>query len=316
MFLEMRQQVVERGAAPFPEHKPLIRYEGCGVSKWYSCFTLPEHCDTVLFPGCVFAGTRPSRLLELFQYLRQTIPSLGMVLGCCTKPSHDLGRKDFFASRFGQLQQALLQQGVRRVLVLCPSCHAVFSRYGSPLATKYVYTLLAEQPSLPEKYVRSLAGRHRGLPLQHVSKTDQKRTVTVHDPCTTRQDRHVHRDVRMILKGAGLRVQEMAHHGEKTLCCGEGGAVPFMDKQLAQSWGDRRRQETGGRVTVTYCAGCVNFLRSRMRIVHLLDLFFAPEAALRGKVQLSRAPFTYLNRLLLKQRLKKFEKEQRKVSGP
>jgi hypothetical protein len=31
---------------------------------------------------------------------------------------------------------------------------------------------------------------------------------------------------------------------------------------------------------------------------------FAPEAALSDKVQVSRAPFTYLNRLLLKRRLK------------
>ncbi|MCI5221040.1 MAG: hypothetical protein D3914_18055, partial [Candidatus Electrothrix sp. LOE2] len=88
MFLEMRQQVVESGAAPFPKHKRLLAYEERGVSDRYSWLALPEHCDTVLFPGCAFAGTRPARLLELFEHLRQSIPSLGMVLGCCTKPSH------------------------------------------------------------------------------------------------------------------------------------------------------------------------------------------------------------------------------------
>ncbi len=96
LFLEMRQQIVAREAAPFPEHRRLLAYEERGVSDRYSWFALLKNCDTVLFPGCAFAGTRPTRLLKLFEHLRQGIPSLGMVQGCCTKPSHDLGRTNFF----------------------------------------------------------------------------------------------------------------------------------------------------------------------------------------------------------------------------
>jgi len=295
MFLEMRQQIVASRAAPFPEHRRLLAYEERGVSDRYSWFALPENCDTVLFPGCAFAGTRPTRLLELFEHLRQGIPSLGMVLGCCTKPSHDLGRTDFFQSKFEELRQALVQQGVRRVLVLCPSCHAIFKQYGSPLATEYVYTLLADQ-SLPEKYVTDVTDGSR-------------RRVTVHDPCAARQDIEVHASVRKILNAALLKVEEMPHHGRKTVCCGEGGAVPFLRKDLARQWGDIRQQEAEGALTVpltvTYCAGCVDFLKPRMRIVHLLDLLFAPETTLAGRAKIARAPFTYLNRLLLKRRLKK-----------
>jgi Fe-S oxidoreductase len=306
MFLEMRQQVVEQGTAPFPEHKGLIAYERRGVSDRYSSIILPKYCDTILFPGCTFSGTRPARLLELFQCLRKTIPHLGMVLGCCTKPSHDLGRKDFFKHTFNELCQSLVQQGIRRVLVICPSCHTIFSQYGGPLTTEYVYNLLAEQP-LPKSI---LLEKKKAPNLTSNFAPD----ITIHDPCTTRKDPAVHSSVRCLLHAAGFSVQEMSHHGEKTLCCGEGGAVPFIDKQLARSWGDCRRQEVKKQgpvpLTVTYCAGCVNFLSSRMRIVHLLDLLFAPEAALGGRVTVSRPPFTYLNRLLLKRRLKKIQKEQ------
>ena len=281
----------------FPsKHQRLLSYEGRGVSPRYSGFALPKNCDTVLFPGCALSGTRPARLLELFEHLRQSIPGLGIVLNCCTKPSHDLGRKDFFTSKFDKLRQALIQQGVRRVLVLCPSCYVVFSRYGAPLETQYVYKLLAEQP-VPKPIMM-----------------EGNKNIMVHDPCTTRRDHEVHSSVRKILQTAAFMVEEMPHHGKKTFCCGEGGAVPFVDKQLARSWGDQRSQEAAERtsvpLTVTYCAGCVDFLRSRMRIVHLLDLLFAPEAALAGKVKVSRAPFTYLNRLLLKRRLKKLQTEQ------
>ncbi|XCN74506.1 MAG: (Fe-S)-binding protein [Candidatus Electrothrix aestuarii] len=298
MFLAMRQQVVTNGVAPFSEHKRILAYEQRGSSSLFSCFALPkncdERCDTVLFPGCAFAGTRPARLLELFAHLRQSIPTLGMVLSCCTKPSHDLGRSDFFHSRFGELRQALMAQGIRRVLVLCPSCHAVFKQYGSPLHTEYVYSVLAEQP-LPEQYTHQCIGK-AGL-----------ENITVHDPCTTRQDSQVHAAVRKLLGLAGLKVEDMPHHGGKTLCCGEGGAVPFLRKDLARHWGDLRQQEMQNTapLAITYCAGCVDFLKSRVQIVHLLDLLFAPEATLKGRAKVARPPFTYLNRLLLKRRLKK-----------
>ena len=285
MFLEMRQQIVKSGAAPFREHKRLLAYQGRGFSKRYSCSVLPNNCDTVLFPGCGFAGTRPARLLELFEHLRQDIPSLGIVLSCCAKPSHDLGQQIFFMSMFNKLRQFLLSQDVRRVLVLCPSCHAIFKQYGFPLQTEYVYTLLA-QHRLPEHYA-----------------LDGDKKVTIHDPCTTRQDNEVHYSVRKLLRAASLEIEEMPHHGSKTLCCGEGGGVPFIEKKIAQRWGDRRQVEADGRITVTYCTGCVDFLRSRLQIVHLLDLIFTPKAGLAGRAKIARPPFTYLNRLCLKQRL-------------
>ncbi|MCI5130856.1 MAG: (Fe-S)-binding protein, partial [Candidatus Electrothrix sp. EH2] len=240
-----------------------------------------------LFPGCTVTVTHPARLLELFRHLRRRIPGLGIVLSCCSKPSHDLGRQNFFMNEFDILKQTLIHQGVRRVLVLCPSCHTVFSRYGSPLQTEYVYTLLAEH-SLPKKYI-----------------TNNKRKFLVHDPCTARLDIEIHNTVRKLLYALVSRVEEPASTKEKTICCGEGGAVACINTKLARNWGDRRSQEAEGRVTVTYCAGCVHFLRSRMRIIHLLDLLFDPEAALAGKIQIARPPFTYLNRLLLKRRLKK-----------
>ncbi|MCI5150930.1 MAG: hypothetical protein D3916_16365 [Candidatus Electrothrix sp. MAN1_4] len=80
-----------------------------------------------------------------------------------------------------------------------------------------------------------------------------------------------------------------------------------MKKKIAQRWGDYLQLEANGRITVTYCTGCVDSLRSRLRIVHLLDLIFAPKASLAGRVRVAKPPFTYLNRLYLKQRLKRYK---------
>lgn len=65
-----------------------------------------------------------------------------------------------------------------------------------------------------------------------------------------------------------------------------------------------RKKETNGKRIITYCAGCSNFMGSFAPTSHILDLMFEPEATMAGKVKISKAPFTYLNRLRLKHQLK------------
>ncbi|MEZ4578187.1 MAG: hypothetical protein R2875_09300 [Desulfobacterales bacterium] len=65
MFIEMRREAVDRGAAPLPAHKGIMAYEQRGISERYSWYSLPEGCDTVLFPGCTFAGTRMDTTIAL-----------------------------------------------------------------------------------------------------------------------------------------------------------------------------------------------------------------------------------------------------------
>ena len=133
MFLEMRREAVVRGIAPLPGHKGIMAYEQRGLSKKYSWYSLPEGCDTILFPGCTFAGTRMDTTIALYEHLKQTIPNLGIVLDCCCKPSHDLGRDEFFRTMFGELRDYFLAHGVKTVIVVCPNCYKVFKTNGDPI---------------------------------------------------------------------------------------------------------------------------------------------------------------------------------------
>jgi uncharacterized membrane protein YdjX (TVP38/TMEM64 family)/Fe-S oxidoreductase len=284
MFLAMRRQAAAHGLAPFPEHSTLLNYEKRGTSRRYTFYALPSGCDTVFFPGCTLPGTRPHTTFKLYERLREGIPSLGVVLDCCLKPSHDLGRHDHFTAMFEEMRGYLLSSGVRRVLVACPSCYKIFRRYGGDLSVVTVYEALRETPPFPSE---RLSGE-----------------VAVHDPCVLRFNPPVHEAVRDILQGMGLTVEEMRHRGKTTLCCGEGGAVNFVAPELAQTWRSLRKEEAKGRPLITYCAGCANFLDGNPPAGHLLDVFFDP-AALSGKAKVAKAPFTYWNRLRLKARFKK-----------
>jgi hypothetical protein len=74
--------------------------------------------------------------------------------------------------------------------------------------------------------------------------------------------------------------------------------------EITDQWAGTRAVQAAGRPVVTYCAGCVQYLSSQMDIVHLVDLLLEPGKALAGNVSISRSPFTYVNRLMLKLKMR------------
>lgn len=289
MFLDMRRETVRRGNGDYPEHRLILGYEKRGTSQKYTYYMLPTGCHTVFFPGCTLPGTRPDKVKQIFNHIKRTIPSLGIVFDCCTKPSHDLGRDSYFHAFFDEMREYLLKNGVRNVIVACPNCYKVFKKYGSELTVTTIYEFMAAN-GLPET--------------PHVSGT-----VTIHDSCAVRYEEPLHAAVRDLVSRKGLSVSEMPHSGTRTLCCGEGGSVGFLSQDLAKNWGILRKKEADGKRIVAYCAGCTNFLNSLTPTSHIIDLLFDPEAAMSGTVKVAKAPITYFNRIKLKNYFKKIADE-------
>ncbi|WP_456387453.1 (Fe-S)-binding protein [Desulfolithobacter sp.] len=279
-FLAIRREAVARGVVDFSRHRGILFYERAGNAPILTFHGLPRGCDTVFFPGCALPGTRPTRVRQLFDHLRQTIPRLGTVLACCNKPSHDLGRQQSFQVKFGKLTRSLLEKGVKRILVACPNCHRIFSEYGQGLQVITVYEHL-DMTVLPRT-------------------PDMASDVTVHDPCGTRTRTDIHQVIRRLAEKKSLQIHEMPHHGTKTICCGEGGSAGCVCPEFARKWGELRSREAEGMVMLTYCAGCTEFLTPLTPAVHILDLLFEPELTLAGRTKSARTPWTYLNRWRLK----------------
>ena len=223
MFLEMRREAVRQGNGVFPEHAGLLKYEKRGTSGRYTWYGLPKGCDTIFFPGCTLPGTRPDKTIKLYEYMRAQIPTLGIVLDCCTKPSHDLGRKVFFDVMFGEMKSFLVKNRIQNIFVACPNCYSVFSRHCKEFSVKTVYEFMAKN----------------GLP----SKAQVKQTVSIHDPCSVRFEEQIHTAVRELAERQGLTVAEMFHYGLKTICCGEGGAAGLVASGLASNWGKLRKKK-------------------------------------------------------------------------
>ena len=284
LFLEMRRSAFQQGKANLPQHKSLRNFEKIGTSKQFSGCSLPSNCDSVFFPGCALSGSRPDTTRKLYSHLQQQIPGIGIVFDCCTKPSHDLGNQQRFSEMFGALKHSLLQAGIKTVLVACPNCYKVFNEYAPELQTRTVYEQLELQP-LPE--TPRLTGK-----------------VSVHDPCVARFVPEAQQAVRSLLDKAGLSIVETRHTGKKTLCCGLGGGVNSLDSDKAERWLSQRVSESDGQPLVSYCAACTERLGKMAPAHHLLDLLFDSKRDIHTGSGSTKAPFTYLNRLMLKRSVK------------
>lgn len=281
LFLQQRQHLVKTTTQHYKEHNPLRGYEKMGRSKWLSWYGLPHHCDTIFFPGCALPGTRSQRVLDVVSSLQQQIPKLGVLLDCCSKPSHDLGDHDFFKKQFSRIQTFLEAKSIKTVLVACPNCYRMFKDYGLNINVQTIYEVIP--PQLQNK----------------------PQAITIHDPCGVRFYPEIHQAVRGLLQKSNATLSEMKHHGIKTLCCGEGGAVAYLNKELAQGWTDKRAEEAGEQKVITYCAGCTHFLGQKIDASHILDFLYAPTKTMAGTEKIATSPFTYWHRFQLKYKLRK-----------
>jgi len=285
LFHLMRCSMVADGRAPLRQHRRMLTYERIGLSRIYELYVIPENCTAVFFPGCALAGSRPEQTLRLFSMMRTDIPDLGVVLSCCAKPSRDLGRTGFFNTVIDRLLDRLKHRGVHSIITACPSCQSVLSEHGSGFDVKTIYHVLAGGTPAAEPAAPA--------------------AVAIHDPCATRFDTDLHKITRSIVSAAGLDIKEMKYKGKRTLCCGEGGSACYVDAAITDSWAEKRAEEAAGLPVLTYCAGCVEFFSKRFETIHIIDLLLHPQRAMTGAAKISKSPMTYVNRLMVKLKMKR-----------
>lgn len=286
MFLELRRKAVKTSRGHFREHIPLRFFERVGNSRLFSIRYIPKGCDTLFFPGCTLPGIRPGQTMALYDDLRKILPKLGIVLECCNKPSHDLGRQERFAAMFLAKVDELKKRGVKNILTGCPSCLQVFQKYGDGLRTSLAYSRLDR--SRP--------------PRDGILGAEEK--VTIHDPCTARFMPEVHREIRELVGRSGKKLCEMDHSSDTTFCCGEGGGAARLGQGNGDQWRQKRMAEVGGHTMITYCAGCTVSLQGE-KTIHLIDLLYPELATPKDQRGGWRA---YLNRLWVKKKIGEFSR--------
>jgi hypothetical protein len=214
--------------------------------------------DYVFFPGCQLSASSPDHVEKAYCYLIDQLldKNVGLMLGCCGAPANWAGRNDLFDTTLSQWRSQLQTMGNPVLILACSSCYQVFKSYMPEIKIISLWDIF-DQYGLPE--VRSMP-------------TNQ--TVSIHDPCATRHENHIHDSVRRIVHQMGYQIEELPLSRERTACCSYGGHMWLANHDLAQNVVQRRIAE-GEADYVTYCAMCRDFFAAQgKRTLHILDMIY------------------------------------------
>ncbi len=260
---EAREEMVAQRKMPPSAHDFALR--DMAFSRG-DLFSLARHApgmsssEAVFFPGCQLSASAPEHVERIYAHLRQSLAGgVALHLGCCGAPADWAGQTALFSESLGELAETWRSLGNPRVITACSSCYRVFDDH------------------LPGAKVESLWSvlEARGLPSEA---TTRPRTLTIHDPCSTRHEKPVQDAARAVLARLGVTVEEPALTRELTTCCGYGGLASFANPEVADKLVDRRIASTSSDL-VTYCAMCRDrFARRGKRSLHLLDLVYGTPA--------------------------------------
>ena len=144
---------------------------------------------------------------------------------CCGEPARRAGNEYLFLQLSEKLIDKFVNAQVKKILSCCPHCTTMLDKDYRQIPA---YQQLDIRVMHHTEFIAELLPQ---LPLQ-----PSLRRATYHDPCYLARGRGVTAAPRQILRSCGISVEEAAHHGQNTQCCGAGGAQLFIaDDQRDQA---------------------------------------------------------------------------------
>lgn len=176
---------------------------------------------------------------------------------CCGEPARRAGNEYLYLELSERTIGSFRSSGARRIVTCDPHCARMFdSDYRQQPEFQELGIEVVHHSELLARLVDS-------LPIEPAA-----RSVTFHDPCYLSRGRGVVEQPREVLRSLGADLQEMKHHGERTMCCGAGGGQLYIADDSVELPGGRvnyRRfaeaEATGADTVAVACPYCPIMLR-------------------------------------------------------
>ncbi|MCP9622289.1 (Fe-S)-binding protein [Nocardia otitidiscaviarum] len=216
--------------------------------------------EYLFWVGC--AGAYEDRAKKTTKAVAELLATAGvkfMVLGqeeTCTGDSARRAGNEFLFQQLAMQNIELLnsvfegvEQSKKKIVVTCAHCfNALNNEYPQVGGTYEV----VHHTQLLNRLVR-------GKQLIPVSPVAQN--VTYHDPCYLGRHNKIYNAPRELMEASGSSLVEMPRHGERSMCCGAGGARMWMEEQLGKRINIDRVDEaldtlSGGNEPSMIATGC------------------------------------------------------------
>ncbi|GAB2648096.1 (Fe-S)-binding protein [Nocardia goodfellowii] len=189
--------------------------------------------EYLFWVGC--AGAYEDRAKKTTKAVAELLATAGtkfMVLGqgeTCTGDSARRAGNEFLFQQLAQQNIETLnevfdgvEQNKKKIVVTCAHCfNALNNEYPQVGGTYEV----VHHTQLLNRLVR----QKKLVPVASVTQN-----VTYHDPCYLGRHNKVYNAPRELMEASGSTLIEMPRHGERSMCCGAGGARMWMEEQLGK----------------------------------------------------------------------------------
>jgi len=227
---------------------------------------------TPLYLGCTYQ-TKPAEVKTILSVLEKCgfDPLIGEET-CCSYIVEATGFPDIFEmaqARFREVYRPYLDS---EILTVCPTCTITLrEKYG--LNVKPAIVAVAERlGAMGQEKAAAYAGLGAIPEIRR-----NKKQVTYHDPCHLGRMLGVFEEPRALIAMLGMDLVEMEHNRYFSTCCGGGGGLMDVDRQMAVEIAKDRVRDAvlvGVDTIVTCCPTCEpTLLRGAGRLANEVDIF-------------------------------------------
>ncbi|QQM21316.1 (Fe-S)-binding protein [Rhodococcus sp. P-2] len=192
-----------------------------------------EDYEYLFWVGC--AGAYEDRAKKTTKAVAELLATAGvkfMVLGAdetCTGDSARRAGNEFLFQQLAMQNIEMLnsvfdgiEQKKRKIVVTCAHCFNALGNEYPEVGGDYE---VVHHTQLLNRLVR----QKRLIPVASVSED-----VTYHDPCFLGRHNKVYDAPRELMEASGSKLVEMPRHGERSMCCGAGGARMWMEENIGK----------------------------------------------------------------------------------
>lgn len=257
-FLIANHRVMyNKGTMPWVFHEFWLRDFEFTCSEQAQMFRNPvgvEKSRYAFFPGCRLGTTLPEIVKATYAKLLEKYSDTALMLSCCGAPAQWAGDKPLFDSHLETIKAEWEKLGRPTVILACESCIKMFREFLPDIPLVSLYTFIEAE---------KIEGR----------KLDNM-TVSVFDPCASRDDEDAQKAVRTLAQQTGYTLEPIATEGKYAACCSYGGQINLTNPRYAGEVAKARISQNDLPYAV-YCVNCRDTFASHGKpVFHILEAMF------------------------------------------